>query len=143
MIPPKPSSLLASITIILAAVLVGGPRAIAGDGLTHYGPPIPPDSVETGMASYYADKFEGRRTASGETFRQSECTAAHQTLPFGSILRVTNLVNRREVLVRVTDRGPFTKSRVVDLSRSAAEELEMVTAGTVPVEIVILRRGPR
>ena len=112
----------------------------AGDG-AQYGPPVPPDSIQNGIASYYADRFEGRPTASGEQFIQDGCTAAHPWLPFGSILRVVNEQNRREVVVRVNDRGPFVKGRIIDLSRSAAEELQMISAGTVPVRIEVLVRG--
>lgn len=107
-----------------------------------YGPPVPLDSVETGPASYYADRFEGRATANGERFTQAECTAAHLHLPFGSVVRVTNLENGRDVLVRVNDRGPFKGGRIVDLSRAAAEELAMTVAGIVRVRVELLRLGP-
>lgn len=136
--------LLLTIAFELAAAGPLAPRATAGDdpdSAARYGPPEPADSVQTGTASYYADTFEGRPTASGERFVQGECTAAHRTLPFGSVLRVVNLENQREVLVRVNDRGPFTKARLVDLSRSAAEELGMVSSGTATVRIEVLRRG--
>lgn len=128
--------------LLLALVLVTPRVAIAGD-TRPYGPPVPLDSVETGPASYYADRFEGRPTASGERFVQVECTAAHLHLPFGSVLRVTNLANGREVLVRINDRGPFTGGRIIDLSRSAAEELGMIVAGVQLVRIELLRLGVR
>lgn len=108
-----------------------------------YGPPVPLDSTETGPASYYADRFDGRRTASGEIFLQQECTAAHLHLPFGSVVRVTSMENGREVLVRVNDRGPFTGGRIIDLSRSAAEELGMITAGVIGVRLEVVRLGER
>ena len=76
-----------------------------------------------GMASYYADRFHGRRTASGESFDKSALTAAHPTLPFGSLVRVTNPRNGQQVVVRINDRGPFSGGRVIDLSRAAAEQL--------------------
>ncbi|MCB1182433.1 septal ring lytic transglycosylase RlpA family protein [bacterium] len=94
--------------------------------------------VQTGQASFYADRFEGRLTASGETFRQDLLTAAHRTLPFGTRVRVTNLVNRRAVVVRINDRGPFVEGRIIDLSRRAAEELDFVRAGLTDVKIEVL-----
>jgi rare lipoprotein A len=100
-----------------------------------------PLAVEEGDASYYADKFEGRPTASGELFTQDELTAAHRTYPFGTMLRVVNLRNSRTVVVRVNDRGPGKASRVVDLSRRAAEELQMVAEGIARVRVEVLRWG--
>jgi rare lipoprotein A len=91
--------------------------------------------TETGKASYYADKFEGRKTASGETFKQGGMTAAHRTLPFGTKVTVINVSNGRSVKVRINDRGPFTAGRVIDVSRKAARRLGMVTTGVAPVEI--------
>ena len=91
---------------------------------------------QTGNASFYADKFEGRTTASGEKYKHSKLTAAHKTLPFGTILRVTNLENDKEVVVRVNDRGPFVKGRIIDLSKSAAEQLGFIIQGVTKVEIV-------
>lgn len=93
---------------------------------------------ETGVASYYAHQHDGRRTASGERFDMSAMTAAHRTLPFGSRVRVTNLDNGRSVVVRINDRGPFRKARVIDVSYAAAQELRMVTPGTARVQIDIL-----
>jgi len=91
--------------------------------------------TETGKASYYADKFEGRRTASGETFHQSAMTAAHRTLPFGTKVKVVNLSNGRSVKVRINDRGPFAQGRIIDLSKKAARKLGIVTIGVAPVDI--------
>lgn len=91
-----------------------------------------------GQASYYADKFEGRQTASGEIFYQSKRTAAHKTLKFGTVLKVTNLSNNKTTIVVVNDRGPFVEDRVIDLSRSAAEEIGMIKSGIVDVEIEVL-----
>jgi rare lipoprotein A len=100
-----------------------------------------PLAVEEGEASYYADKFEGRATASGELFSQTELTVAHRTYPFGTMLRIVNLHNNRVVIVRVNDRGPGKASRIVDLSRRAAEELQMVADGIVRVRVEVLRWG--
>ena len=94
-----------------------------------------PKITETGKASFYADKFKGRKTANGETFRQRKRTAAHRTLPFGTKVTVKNLSNGRTVKVRINDRGPFAKGRIIDLSKKAARKLHMVDAGVANVEI--------
>ena len=91
--------------------------------------------TESGKASYYADKFNGRKTANGETFRQSKKTAAHKTLPFGTKVTVKNLTNGKSVKVRINDRGPFVKGRMIDLSKKAAKKIGMVDAGVSDVEI--------
>lgn len=93
------------------------------------------DFEETGMASYYGDEFDGRQTSSGEVFDQSEMTAAHKSLPFGTAVIVTNLDNGRSVEVRINDRGPFVAGRIIDLSRSAAESIGMIESGTARVRI--------
>lgn len=102
--------------------------------------------VEEGEATFYADVMEGRRTASGRTFRQSEMVAAHRAFPFGTRLRVTNTRNDREVEVEVVDRGPFGHSgqlpAALDLSRAAAERLGFVSAGRAQVRIEVLEWGP-
>jgi rare lipoprotein A len=91
--------------------------------------------TETGKASYYADKFEGRKTASGEIFHQRGLTAAHRTLPFGTKVKVTNIANGRSVKVRINDRGPFAEGRVIDLSKKAAKKIGMISTGVAPVEV--------
>jgi rare lipoprotein A len=88
---------------------------------------------QEGIASWYGAEFEGRPTASGELFDPSQLTAAHPSLPFGTILRVTNKHNNKQVTVRVNDRGPFVSARIIDLSRAAAEALDMISTGTAPV----------
>lgn len=90
---------------------------------------------ETGYASYYGNEFNGRKTASGEIFRQSNLTAAHKKLAFGTKVRVTNLANGKTVTVRVNDRGPFIANRIIDLSKSAANKIDMVGAGVAKVKI--------
>ncbi|GGD54565.1 hypothetical protein GCM10011411_13140 [Aurantiacibacter arachoides] len=92
----------------------------------------------SGVASYYADRFNGQRTASGETFSNRELTAAHRTLPFGSRVRVTNPRNGNSVVVRINDRGPFSGGRTIDLSRAAAEQVGIVRAGHGSVELALL-----
>ena len=89
----------------------------------------PEREVERGGASWYGLRFHGRRTANGERYDMNAFTAAHKTLPFGTMVRVKSLVNGREVLVRITDRGPFIRNRVIDLSRAAAVELDMLSLG--------------
>lgn len=91
--------------------------------------------TETGKASYYADSFDGKRTASGETFHQRQLTAAHRTLPFGTRVTVTNIANGKSVKVRINDRGPFVAGRVIDLSHKAASRLGMINTGVANVEV--------
>lgn len=91
--------------------------------------------TETGKASYYADKYDGRKTSSGEVFRQSKNTAAHKTLPFGTKVTVKNLTNGKTVKVKINDRGPFVAGRIIDLSKSAAKKIDMVNTGVANVEI--------
>lgn len=92
------------------------------------------------MASYYADKFHGRKTANGEVYDQNKMTAAHRTLPFGTRVRVTNLENARSVELRINDRGPFVEGRIIDVSYRAAQELDFVRAGLARVRVEVLTR---
>lgn len=92
----------------------------------------------TGTASYYADKFHGRKTANGETFNMNDLTAAHKTLPFGTIVKITNLKNDKSVKLRINDRGPFVKDRIIDVSLAAAKELDMLGTGTAEVRIDVI-----
>lgn len=96
--------------------------------------------TQSGQGSYYADKFEGRKTASGTTYRGSKRTAAHNTLPFGTVIRVTNPRNHRSVKVTVTDRGPHAKGRIVDLSRKAARKIGIIDAGVAPVQLKVVKK---
>jgi rare lipoprotein A len=100
-------------------------------------------ATEEGRASYYASSLAGRRTASGVPYRPRAMVAAHRTLPFGTWLRVENLANGRVVEVEVVDRGPFTRGRILDLSRRAAEELGFVRQGHTRVRIEVLEYGDR
>jgi rare lipoprotein A len=97
--------------------------------------------TQTGKASFYADKFEGAMTASGQKYRHSKATAAHKTLPFGTKIRVTNLENNKAVEVVINDRGPYVEGRIVDLSRSAAEELGYINKGLADVKIEVIDAG--
>jgi len=97
--------------------------------------------TQTGKASFYADKFEGSPTASGEKYKHSKLTAAHKTLPFGTKVRVTNLANNKTVEVVVNDRGPYVDGRVIDLSRSAAEQLGYINQGLADVKVEVIDAG--
>ena len=94
----------------------------------------------SGRASWYGPKFHGRPTANGEIFNSNDLTAAHPSLPFGTKVRVTNLRNGRSVIVRINDRGPFVKGRIIDVSAAAARVLNMVNSGTASVQLDILGR---
>ena len=100
--------------------------------------------IQYGEASYYADSFQGKKTANGETYRHNEYTAAHKDLPFDTWVRVTNLANGNSVLVRINDRGPFVNNRIIDLSKYAARDLDMLKEGVANVKMEVLPRihGP-
>jgi len=95
--------------------------------------------VLKGKASYYYGRWIGRLTANGETYRASDVTAAHKTLPFNTMVRVTNLRNDKSVIVRINNRGPYIKGRILDLSLEAAKAIEMTKAGVVPVRAEVLQ----
>jgi len=96
---------------------------------------------EEGVASYYADKFNGRKTASGATFRQNKLTAAHRTLPFGTRVKVKNISNGKTVKVTINDRGPFVQGRTIDLSKKAAQKLGILQQGIAPVKLKYKRKS--
>jgi rare lipoprotein A len=91
-----------------------------------------------GKASYYADKYQNRQTASGELFDQYKKTAAHKTLPFGTWVKVTNVNNSRSVVVRINDRGPFVRGRIIDLSKSAFSAIENIRLGVIEVMVEVV-----
>lgn len=97
-------------------------------------------SLGTGVASYYGRRFHGRLTANGERFNMNAMTAAHKTLPFGTLVRVTNPRNGRSVTVRINDRGPFIRGRTIDLSRGAAQRIGMIASGHARVQLDIVAR---
>lgn len=101
----------------------------------------PADRTEEGIASWYGVPFHGRRASNGEIYDMNKLTAAHRTLPFDTVVRVTNLTNGRNTTVRITDRGPFIENRIIDLSLAAARELDLVAAGIAPVRVEILSGG--
>ncbi len=96
--------------------------------------------IASGLASFYGKELAGGRTASGEIFDPEKFTAAHRTLRFGSKVRVTNLSNGRDVIVRINDRGPFHKSRIIDISHAAARKIAMHSSGTARVQLELLPR---
>jgi rare lipoprotein A len=118
-----------AVLALAAAVLLAGCASA---------PPRRPDGAytETGLASYYAEHFHGRATASGEIYNMHALTAAHPHLPFGTHVFVTNLKNRKRVKVRINDRGPFVRGRIIDVSRAAADRLGMLSDGVVQVRVV-------
>ncbi|MBM3440978.1 MAG: septal ring lytic transglycosylase RlpA family protein [Bacteroidetes bacterium] len=102
----------------------------------------PKNQVQYGIASFYSDKFEGRKTSNGEIFRQQKMTAAHNTLPLGTYIRVVNLRNQRSVVVKVNDRLHHKNTRIVDLSRAAATKLGFIRSGTTRVRVEVLGKEP-
>lgn len=93
----------------------------------------------TGIVSWYADKFHGNKTSSGELYNKNELTAAHKTLPFGTKVKVTNIKNGKSVVVKINDRGPHSKSRVLDLSRAAFTEIGSINAGILNIEMEVVK----
>ena len=134
------------IAVLLLAVLVfgacGGSRARKGVKLP---PPINPRLgwSEVGIASWYGNPYHGRKTANGETYNMNEMTAAHKRLPFDTWLTVKNLSNGKSTRVRINDRGPFVGKRIIDLSRAAAAEIQMIATGTARVRLTVIRPPAR
>jgi rare lipoprotein A len=124
--------ILAALLLLLAVQLTA-----PGCGARRHGWP----EAEEGLASWYGPGFHGRQAADGSRFNQRKLTAAHRVLPFGTVVRVTNLENGRSVEVRITDRGPFVRGRIIDLSKKAAKKLKMIERGVVPVRIEVLEWG--
>lgn len=129
--PPPPAEVAPAVP---PAIFPGSPPAAAS-------PYVPGVYVEQGIASWYGEPFHGRRAANGEIFDMNTMVAAHRTMPFGSMVRVTNLNNGRQAEVRIIDRGPFIEGRVLDLAYSAAQALGMIGSGIAPVRIELLS-GP-
>jgi rare lipoprotein A len=121
------------IPIVAVAAFAGGCGAVGSGGMPA------PAVFEEGVASWYGPGFAGRPTASGEVFDPDALTAAHRRLPFGTRVRVVNLDNGRQIVVRINDRGPSRSNRIIDVSAAAAEALGMVQAGTARVQLVIER----
>ncbi|MDD3518520.1 MAG: septal ring lytic transglycosylase RlpA family protein [Chromatiales bacterium] len=119
----------------------GNPESYVVNGQRYHVMASGDGHVEQGIASWYGTKFHGRRTSSGETYDMYAMTAAHARLPLPTYARVTNLENGRSVVVRINDRGPFAKNRIIDLSYTAAQKLDMVRKGTALVEVRALDPG--
>jgi rare lipoprotein A len=120
------------VVCVTAAVCCGGPPKVQYDMARG------PDRPMYGVASWYGPGFNGRKTASGERFNKSHYTAAHRSLPFGTVVRVRNLKNGRSVDVRINDRGPFVKGRIIDLSEAAAQQIDLKHRGIGEVELRVL-----
>jgi rare lipoprotein A len=105
---------------------------------TNKGTPVSKGYQEAGMISYYGPGFHGKKTANGETFNQNDLTAAHRTLPFNTKIKVTLLSSGKSVVVRINDRGPFKKNRILDLSKGAAKKVGLIQSGTAKAKIVVL-----
>jgi rare lipoprotein A len=133
----SPGGVILVAAALLLAACGGGPRPRPAKEAP---PPrgVAAGKVERGLATWYGGRFHGRKTASGERFNQHAMTAAHKTLPMGTRVRVTNQRTGRSVVVRINDRGPYAKGRIIDVSRAAAEVLGMVRAGVVPVTVEVL-----
>src|SRR5687767_8599353 len=127
----------------LAVVLTMAATALLAAGTS--ATPAAPGTIQVGLASYYGPGFHGLETASGEIFNQDEMVAAHRSLPLGSVVRVTNLENRRRVTLRVIDRGPYgrnyRKGTIIDVSKGAAQRLGFIRDGLVKVRVEVMRLG--
>lgn len=122
--------------VVLSSVSLAPPTvAKEGEGFARNAHEVPSRYLETGLASWYGAAHQGRRTASGEIFDRNGVTAAHRTLPLGSLVRVTSLANGRSVVVRINDRGPYKNKRAIDLSERAAERIGLKKAGVSKVRI--------
>jgi rare lipoprotein A len=120
-----------------ASILSGSVSALAQSS-TPSKPETAPFTVQWGKASYYGGHWIGKLTASGERYHPGDYTAAHKKLPFNTMVRVTNRKNGQSVIVRINDRGPYGKGRILDLSMAAAWKIHMIGAGTVPVKLEVL-----
>jgi rare lipoprotein A len=127
--------------LVLALLFVAG----CSHRTAHVNTPLAParlGTTETGVASWYGFPYHGRRAASGEVYDMEQLTAAHRTLPFQTWLEVTNLSNGKQVDVRINDRGPFVKGRILDLSQAAARDIDMLRAGTTRVRLKVIAPPP-
>jgi len=145
-VPPLTGCVLL-VSLVSAGIGIYGPRAVpAADGpppVTAGGQPLPPSRMQIGIASWYGRTFQGHLTASGEIYDMYQPTAAHRTAPLGIQAMVTNLANGHAVRVRINDRGPHKRRRLLDLSYEAARQLDMVRAGIARVQVEFLEAVPR
>jgi rare lipoprotein A len=133
--------LMAAAAILMAVGCASSPRYTSTVPVRGDTPPLSAKRVQEGVASYYAGDFHGRKTANGEVYDMHAMTAAHQALPFNSRVMVTNLDNGKRVVVRINDRGPFVKERIIDLSYGAAKKIGMIGPGTARVKLEVLEMG--
>ena len=141
-----PAGARQAVVVVLIVTAAGcAPRTTPPRSPSSVAPAARALEVREGLASYYADQFDGRTTASGTVFDNDALLAAHPSYPFGSLVRVTNLRNRRSVDVRIVDRGPAPAIRargvIIDLSRAAAQQLGFIADGRTRVRVEVLRRG--
>ncbi len=113
-------------------------RPYVVNGRTYYPTVVQTGNIYRGIASWYGPNFHGKRTSNGEYYDMYAMTAAHKTLPMNTIVKVNNLLNGRSAIVRINDRGPFVKNRIIDLSYAAAKKLDIVATGTAPVKLEVL-----
>lgn len=126
--------------LLIALVSIGADSSAAAQGKINYRKVAPSDSA-VGYASFYSNKFIGKKTANGDIFSQDKFTCAHNTLPMGTLLKVTNLKNDKSVTVRVNDRLHHRNPRLVDLSMAAAKTLDFKAGGVIKVRVEVLKRG--
>lgn len=129
-----------NVPFFLIVLIMWGPIVCFAQGKTNYRN-VPQSDSAVGYASFYSNKFIGKRTANGEIFRQDKLTCAHNSLPMGTLLKVTNLKNNKSVTVRVNDRLHRQNSRLVDLSRAAAKTLDFKDGGVIKVRVEVIKRG--
>lgn len=128
------------LSFLMIISIMMGPMVSAAQGKVNYRNAAQSDSA-VGYASFYSNKFNGKKTASGEIFSQDKLTCAHNTLPMGTLLKVTNLKNDKSVIVRVNDRMHHRNPRLVDLSRAAAQTLDFKDGGVIKVRVEVQKRG--
>jgi rare lipoprotein A len=133
------ASKAAGFAVALAVLLVSGcGHKKVKARLPSHTRPVKPGDTESGIASWYGHPYHGRAAANGEIYDMEKMTAAHRTLPFNTFVRVQNLSNGKTVDVRITDRGPFNKGRIIDLSHAAAQRIEMIGPGMANVKVVVI-----
>lgn len=128
------------VKLITFILLTGGLLSACAPRNSHLPPPAPQE-VQIGLASWYGSDFHGRPTANGEIYNMYDITAAHKTLPLGTYVMVTNLGNGKAVKLKINDRGPFVKGRIIDLSYAAARILSMVDQGVAKVRLEVIKKG--
>lgn len=135
---PDPLRGTGRLLLMLALAGLAGGCSLVARPMPPSGPPPPPGTTQEGIASWYGQPFHGRRTASGEVYDMEAPTAAHRTLPFGTRVRVHNLETGRSTVLRINDRGPFVRGRIIDVSRRGARELGLLEPGIARVRVEIL-----